>query len=244
MVQKMTLLSFLLFFLCKIGVSQQTITAQEIMKDLQAGKDISISNATIVGNLDFTFMEEQIEKLPSKRISPKRNNTFKYTVLSKVSFTNCTFKNHVLAYIPDGDNTGYTFIADFEDDAIFQDCMFERKALFKHAIFKKMTSFAGSRFYEDTTFKHAIFENNGDFMSVISESEMTFKHAIFKKLARFDNAIFTDSVSFKHSMFYDGLSLVKVQIKGSLDMKHILINGNFDMAGMKVNHMIDQTRSD
>jgi hypothetical protein len=199
--KKLIFFGFLLFFLGKIGFSQQTIAATEIMKDLRAGKDISISNATIVGNLDFTLMEEQIEKLPSKRIPPKRNNTIKCKVLSKVSFTNCIFKNHVLAYIPDGDNTGYTFIADFEDDAIFQDCTFKRKALFKHSVFKKTASFAGSRFYEDTSFKHAIFESHGDFMSVKFESDMTFKHAIFKKLGRFDNAIFKDNISFKHSMF-------------------------------------------
>ena len=75
MAKKLILFGFLLFFLGKIGFSQQTIAATEIMKDLRAGKDISISNATIVGNLDFTLMEEQIEKLPSKRIPPKRNNT-------------------------------------------------------------------------------------------------------------------------------------------------------------------------
>ena len=50
----------------------------------------------------------------------------------KISFKNCTFKDDVLAYIPDSDDSGYTFTASFEDEAIFINCTFERKAMFKY----------------------------------------------------------------------------------------------------------------
>lgn len=239
MTPKITLLTFILTLIGLTGFSQKTVYAEDIMRDIKAGKDISISNATIEGILDFTFMDEQLENRARKRASRKRNNTIKYTVTSKVSFINCTFRNHVLAYIPDGDNTGYTFIADFEDDATFKDCMFERKAMFKHSTFVRNTSFEGSTFDAGTTFKHAVFDEKANFKNTEFESSATFKHAIFKEMVQFDASIFHENVTLKHTMFRNGLSLKEVQFKGSLDMKHTMIKGDFDMSGMKVSDDID-----
>jgi hypothetical protein len=237
--RKITLLTFILTLISLTGFSQKTVYAEDIMNDIKAGKDISISNATIKGILDFTYMDEQLENQPRKRASRKRNNTIKYKVASKVSFTNCTFRNHVLAYIPDGDNTGYTFIADFEDDVVFKDCMFERKAMFKHSIFVGSTSFEGSTFDAGTTFKHAAFNEEANFKNTVFESNTTFKHAIFKEMVQFNESIFHENVTLKHTTFRNGVSFQNVQFKGSLDMKHTMIKGKFNMTGMKVSDDID-----
>lgn len=239
MTYKTTLLTVFIATTSLTGFSQKTVYAEDILKDIKAGKDISISNATIKGILDFTYMDEQLEKQPKKRASRKRNNTIKYKVSSKVSFINCIFRNHVLAYIPDGDNTGYTFIADFEDDVIFKDCMFERKAMFKHSVFAGSASFEGSTFDAGTTFKHALFDQVANFKNTVFESNSTFKHAIFKEMVQFDASIFHENVTLKHTLFRNGLSLQNVQFKGSLDMKHTMIKGKFNMTGMKVSDDID-----
>ena len=60
---------FTLLFLTTALFAQKTIEASAIMKDIKAGKDISYQNKTIVGTLDFTFMEDALEKLPSKKRS-------------------------------------------------------------------------------------------------------------------------------------------------------------------------------
>ena len=182
MTHKITLITLVFALISLTGFSQKTVYAEDIMRDIKAGKNISISNATVEGILDFTFMEEQLEKRPRKKASRKRNNTIKYTISSKVSFTNCTFKNHVLGYIPDGENTGYTFIADFEDEVIFNNCMFERKAMFKHSTFVRKASFEGSTFDSGTTFKHAIFEKSANFKNTVFDGGNTFKHAMFKEM--------------------------------------------------------------
>ena len=37
------------------------------MEDIKKGKTISINNTTVVGTLDFTFMEEASADLPEKK---------------------------------------------------------------------------------------------------------------------------------------------------------------------------------
>ena len=103
----------LLFLASTFSFAQKNIEASDIMKDIKEGKNISYQNVTIVGTLDFTFMDEALEKLPSKRKNSwwgNSTNEIKNYIEVKISFTNCTFKDDVLAYIPHED-TGYTFNA-------------------------------------------------------------------------------------------------------------------------------------
>lgn len=102
---KITLL-FALFLSCTF-FAQKTIEASDIMADIKKGKSITYQNATIVGTLDFTFMDDAMQKLPSKRKSSwwssgNSTNEVKKLIEVKISFTNCTFKDDVLAYIPEG----------------------------------------------------------------------------------------------------------------------------------------------
>jgi len=55
------------FLLTTSIVAQTKINASDIMKDIKSGKDITYKNATIVGQLDFTFMDEQLKKLPKRK---------------------------------------------------------------------------------------------------------------------------------------------------------------------------------
>ena len=49
------------------GNAQTIVKASDIMEALKRGEDVSYSNATIEGVLDFTFMEEKLPELPTKR---------------------------------------------------------------------------------------------------------------------------------------------------------------------------------
>ena len=208
------------FLLTTSIVAQTKINASDIMKDIKSGKDITYKNATIVGQLDFTFMDEQLKKLPKRKKSSWWNknsdNKVKKQISTKISFENCTFEDNVFAYIHDED-TGYTFVANFEDVAIFNNCVFKEMAMFKYSHFSNQADFTDSKFNGDTT----------------------FKYADFKKDISFSNAVFKESATFKYAKFKDGVSLNKTRFEEDLDFKYTKVNGDFDIAGMHVEYDID-----
>lgn len=220
MKKQITLLSFAFFLTTSALFCQTSILAKDLIKDIKSGKNISLKNTTIEGVLDLTFMEEKKESLPKRKKSWWGNyssNTVENLIETKLSFVNCTFKDDVLAYIPDSDNSGYTFIASFESDAIFKDCTFEGKAMFKYSNFESESSFENAIFKDDTTFKYAKFDN---FIS-------------------FENSKFSESATFKYSKFSNGISFKNAKFDEDLNIKYAKISGNFDVKGMKVGFDID-----
>ena len=129
------IITLLILTITTVTFSQKTVDASDILQDIKDGKAVSISNATINGILDLTYMDDALPKLPKRRKRWWNNggsNEVNKLIENKISFINCTFTDDVLAYIPDEDS-GYTFTADFEDVVIFKDCTFERKAMFKYS---------------------------------------------------------------------------------------------------------------
>lgn len=242
MKNKITLLTLAFAFVSFTAFAQKRINAKDIIKDIKAGKNVEISNATIEGMLDFTYMEEKLKDLPKRKKRWWNNgesNDVKNKIETKVSFTNCTFKDDVLAYIPDSDDSGYTFTADFEDDAIFENCTFERKAMFKYSDFESNASFENTKFKDDSTFKYAKFKRSASFENTVFENEATFKYAQFRNFISFENSTFQESATFKYAKFSDGVSLKNVQFEENLNIKYTSVKGKFNISGMKVAYDID-----
>ncbi|AUC83986.1 hypothetical protein CW731_01175 [Polaribacter sp. ALD11] len=242
---KITLLAISFFLVNSISYAQRTVKASAIMKDIKAGKSISIENTTIEGVLDFTYMDDAMEKLPRKRKSSWFNwssnnssNEIKKMIDVKISFINCTFKEDVLAYIPDEDS-GYTFIASFEDIAIFKNCNFERKAMFKYSRFERDSDFSNSTFDDENTFKYAKFDKNIDFSNTLFNEAATFKYAKFSKNVSFSNATFKDSATFKYTQFNDGVSFKNTKFEEDLNIKYMKVSGDFNISNMDVAYEID-----
>lgn len=238
---KLMILSCL--FVSMTFFAQKTVKAYDIMKDIKAGNSISHQNAKIVGTLDFTFMDEASEKLPRKKKSfwwgnGNSSNDVKNKIEVDISFVNCTFKDDVLAYIPNEDS-GYTFTADFEKLAIFKNCNFERKAMFKYSTFEKASDFSGSNFDDDTTFKFAIFEKDTSFENTRFTETATFKYAEFNRNVSFSNSVFEDEAIFKYTKFKDGVSFSNTNFEEDLDIKYMEVSGSFDISKMKVGFDID-----
>lgn len=245
MKNKITLIAFSLFLISTVAFSQKKIEASTILKDIKSGKSISIKNATIVGVLDFTFMDEAIEKLPRKKKnswfnwnSGNSTNEVKKIIETKISFINCTFRDDVLAYIPDEDS-GYTFTASFEDIAIFKDCKFERKAMFKYSRFERNSDFSGSSFDDDSTFKYAKFDKDISFSNTVFDEIATFKYAKFNNNVSFSNATFKDSAIFKYTNFSEGVSFKNANFEEDLNIKYMKVSGDFNVSNMKVAYDID-----
>ncbi|APZ47744.1 hypothetical protein BW723_16210 [Polaribacter reichenbachii] len=241
MKHKITLLAVL--FLSISFFAQKTIEASDILKDIKNGKSISYQNATIVGTLDLTYMDEAMEKLPSKRKSSwwgngNSSNEIKKIIEVSISFINCTFKDDVLAYIPDEDS-GYTFTASFEDIAIFKNCNFERKAMFKYSRFESESDFSGSFFEDNSTFKYAKFDKDVSFESTKFSEISTFKYAKFIRKVSFANSVFEDSAVFKYTKFNNGVSFFNTNFEEDLNIKYMQVSGDFDISKMKVGYDID-----
>ncbi len=231
-------LLFLLFITA--GFSQKTIEASDLLKDIKDGKTITISNATIEGVLDFTYMDNALPKLPKRRKWWNNGGSNEVTKIieSKISFINCVFTDDVLAYIPDEDS-GYTFTADFESTVTFKDCTFERKAMFKYSDFERDTDFSGTKFKDDNTFKYAKFDRAISFNNTIFEEPATFKYAEFRENVSFANSIFKETATFKYSKFKDGVSFNNTKFQEDLNLKYTKVTGQFDTKNMEVSYEID-----
>ena len=238
---KFTFLTFLIF--ATITFSQKQIEASDIMKDIKNGKSISYKNATIVGVLDFTYMDEALEKQPKRKKKSwwsniNSSNTVKKIIDVQISFKNCTFKDDVLAYFPHKDS-GYTFIANFEDKVIFTNCNFERKAMFKFSRFERDTDFSGATFDDDTTFKFSKFLGNISFSNSKFAETATFKHAKFNENVSFSNSVFEESAVFKYTEFKNGVSFKSTNFEEDLNIKYMNVRGDFNITDMKVGYEID-----
>lgn len=214
-----TLLSF--FLIASISITakaQQTVSASEIMEAVKKGEDVNYSNVTVTGVLDFTFMEEKEGDLPRRRSWWRGggDNTVNEDIESRISFTNVTFQDHVIAYYHDK-RTEYTFTADFEKEVTFKNCDFQRDAMFKYSTFERGASFSGAQFNGESTFKYAEFEEEGDF----------------------SNAFFDDDAIFKYTKFRSGASFNAAKFDRSLDMKYTKVRGDFDMKDMVVRWDMD-----
>ncbi|MDX6747199.1 pentapeptide repeat-containing protein [Polaribacter sp. PL03] len=240
-----TLFTISLLFITSISFAQKKIEASNIMKDIKAGKNISIKDAIIVGTLDFTFMDDAMDKPPRKKKSSwfnwnSGNSTNQITKLIgvNISFTNCTFKDDVLAYIPNEDS-GYTFTASFEEEAIFKNCNFERKAMFKYSRFERNADFSETTFRDDSTFKYAKFDKNIDFSNTLFHEIATFKYAKYNKHVSFSNATFKDSATFKYTQFNNGVSFKNTKFEEDLNIKYMKVSGEFNITNMNVAYEID-----
>ena len=242
---KFTLATLIFTLVSFVSFSQKTIDAEDIIRDIKAGKDISISNATIEGNLDFTYMEEKLESLPQKKRrrrwwnSNNGDNKIKNVIEVSISFENVTFNDDVLAYIPDSEDSGYTFIAHFEDNAIFKNCVFKRKAMFKYSKFENDSSFENADFQDDTTFKYSEFRRAANFANTTFENAATFKYTDFSTFVSFANSTFEESATFKYTKFRNGVSFKDVKFEEDLNLKYTEVRGKFDISGMKVAYDID-----
>jgi len=208
-------------FITVAATAQTKVDASKIMNDIKNGKDVVYKNTTIVGTLDFTFMEEKLDKLPRRKKSSwwnsgNKSNKIKKLIKNNVSFVNCVFEDNVLAYIHD-ENSGYTFTADFDGDAIFKHCTFNKMAMFKYSHFNEKTDFERSKFNNSSTFKYAEFSNN----------------------VSFANAIFKESATFKYSKFHNGISFNNAKFEEDLNLKYTKVSGKFDIKGMFVAFDID-----
>jgi hypothetical protein len=213
-------------FVLSVQAQTKTVNASEIMDAIKKGKEVKYENVTVEGVLDFTFMDEKLPDLPTKRRWWRNggDNTVNEVVESKITFVNVVFKDDVLAYYHD-DRSEYTFTADFENDVTFRNCKFERNAMFKYSEFERYASFEGSEFTDDSTFKYAEFEEKVSFSSTKFEEDAVFKYTKFREGVSFEEARFERSLDMKYTEVRGDFDIKGFYVRWDINSKYTKING-------------------
>lgn len=216
----------LLVLMSVSAFAQKTVDASDIMDALKKGKDVTYSDVTITGVLDFTFMDEKLDDLPTRRRwwRDGGDNEVDEMITSKISFVNCTFEDDVLAYFHDK-RSEYTFTADFERDVKFENCTFNRDAMFKYSVFERSAIFTGSSFNQETTFKYAEFEDKADFAKTFFDEDAIFKYTKFRDGANFNAAKFDRSLDMKYTKVRGDFDIKDLDVRWDIDTKYAEING-------------------
>jgi hypothetical protein len=136
----LSLLAYALFTLTLSA--QSSISAEEIIAQLNDGVDVALTGVTIRGDLDFTRLNDR-EETQKKGLGNQQQ--WKYHVRNSLSFVDCTFEGDVWGFRIEGDNrwvkTGPAHMADFHKDVLFKGCKFEEDVNFKYSHFNEKADF-------------------------------------------------------------------------------------------------------
>lgn len=205
------------------SVAQSRIQAGEILKQINAGRDVTYNNVEIEGDLDLTNLDNRRNK-NSVSTWFGSNDYFESTVEGSVSFVNCTFMGNVIAYYHKEEKDA-TYVAHFERDAVFKNCTFKRASEFKYSEFSGKADFSGSTFQRDANFKYAEFSEGPSFANAKFEDDADFKYAEFPRGTSFQKATFSGLANFKYSKFSTPLNISGIAFKGSEDFKYTKVDG-------------------
>jgi len=236
--KKATLL-FLLLVLPLVTWAQNRVNASDIIAKINRGEAVSYKNATIVGDLDLT----QLQNMKVVNKPDNRHSTTEYlsTVTVPLTFVNCTFKGDVLAYYnPDMEGLkvlsknkkNEVYNTNFEKEVRFEDCEFEGVSAFKYSKFREKASFAGSGFKNEANFKYSKFSTDADFTETRYGDEANFKYTDLPRLASFRGAIFNREANFKYTKFGRDADFRQANFRGLANFKYtkVAANMNFDKA--------------
>jgi hypothetical protein len=209
------------------ATAQTKIKASDIIKQIDAGRAVDYSNVEIEGDLDLTDLQNRRHERGSGSSLTdlfNDNSVFESQVEVSMRFTNCTFLGDVLAYYHI-ERENETYIAHFEKDAVFTNCIFKRASEFKYSEFDGLAAFAGCTFYESANFKYTEFSSGPTFANARFEGGADFKYTEFPRETTFERAIFRGLANFKYSKFRSPLNLEGISFKGTEDFKYTRIDG-------------------
>lgn len=218
----------LIVLLIGVGISissfaQSRIQASEILKKINAGRDVSYSGVEIEGDLDLTDLDNRRNNKSSNWFGVG-NDYFESTAEGSLTFVNCTFLGNVVAYYHlEGRNA--TYVTHFYRDVIFKNCNFKRSSEFKYSEFSGKADFSGTTFSRNANFKYAEFSDGPMFTNVKFNDEADFKYAEFPRGTSFQRATFYGLANFKYSKFRTPLAIDGIAFKGSEDFKYTKVDG-------------------
>jgi uncharacterized protein YjbI with pentapeptide repeats len=215
------ILTIFCLFVAASTFAQTRIKASDIIKQITERRPVEYSNAEIEGDLDLTNLENRAER-SSGRWFGNDHQMYESEIEVPVSFTNCTFLGNVLAYY---NFKNETFVAHFEKDAVFKNCIFKKDSEFKYSEFNGVANFSGCTFEEVANFKYAEFSSGPIFSNAKFEDDADFKYTEFPAETAFDHATFRGLANFKYAKFRSPLKMEGAAFKGDEDFKYTRIDG-------------------
>lgn len=217
----LTYLFIFLLAVCTGYLNAQKVNAGEIIEMINAGKDISMSDVTIVGDLDFTQLDNK-----------RRTNTggdrksYRSTVNVDLAFNNCIFEDKVMGFVNEANENWLKqnepiYHADFAGDAMFSGCTFEDDVYFKYTNFFADASFKGCGFEEEALFKYTEFGEYVDFTDAQFQGTANFKYTKLTEGVSFAEAQFRDDAIFKYTELRREVSFAGANFYGEADFKYI-----------------------
>jgi len=214
-----------------ISLAQNRVQAEDIIDQINAGRDVSYKDAVIVGDLDFRTLDDVTADKPLRKSRIVRLSTQSYSchVRSSLSFIDCTFKGDVLAYIHLNKKND-TYNAVFCEDVNFEGCEFEEASAFKYAKFQKKANFENTTYEEEALFKYAEFSTDVSFKGSNFNNDANFKYVKFPEAVDFEQTLFRDYANFKYAKFPEGVNFENAEFQGDADFKYTKFSEplNFD----------------
>ena len=223
-------------FLCLITavtsvVAQTRIKASDIISQINEGRAVEYNSVEIEGDLDLTNLKNRRLERSVTNLFSDDNDTYESIVEVPVSFTSCTFLDDVLAYYHD-DRKKDTYVAHFEEDVVFKNCIFEEGSEFKYSEFNGGATFAGCTFHDAANFKYAEFSGDPSFKNSTFKSHADFKYAEFSGGPSFSNVQFEAGADFKYTEFPRQTSFEKASFRGLANFKYTKFKSPLNMSGV------------
>lgn len=155
--------------------TQEMVSAAKILKILQKGEDIYISNAVITGDLDLTQLGGQIVNL----------NYYVTAIDAQITFVNCEFKGTVSAY-KKNDQSQHS--VHFKRGISFIECTLRKELHFQGAVVDGVAAFPGTYFEGAVHFESASFRHDANFSKSIYMGDLYFQESHFGQAAQFMNS--------------------------------------------------------
>jgi len=185
------LVAIIMFNSC--SASQKTVNknikANDILSDIAKGKNITLKDKIIEGNLDFSTLNSVFLSQATQLVY----------VNSAINFINCTFKGKIIAQKR---SEKIATVTDFAKNLGFINCTFEKELNFDQAIFRSQISFNQSKFKKSVFMRGAEFRSSKNF---------------FIEIHAFDNFLLTNSkfygnANFMKSVFEKQFSIQKIVV--------------------------------
>jgi uncharacterized protein YjbI with pentapeptide repeats len=235
---KKSIVLVLAFLFLSVSVfAQSRVSTKDILKSIDEGKSVNYKGVEIVGDLDFTSIQDKVADKNNKR-SRISTKVFWYHVRTPLNFIDCTFKNDVIAYFHD-DIKNETHNAVFHSDVSFQGCVFQGKSAFKYCEFYKGADFARTTFHKEALFKYTEFFTEVSFAGSVFLSDANFKYTKFPARADFQNDTFHHLANFKHTKFPQGVSFENAVFKGDANFKYTKFYEPFSFEGTEFEDSVD-----
>ncbi|MCD9185849.1 MAG: pentapeptide repeat-containing protein [Pyrinomonadaceae bacterium] len=173
---KIFIISAVIFIsVCGVFAQEKTFSASEVAARFQSGKDISIENARIIGDLDLTNFPNQINDAVYRE-KGKTAKVFSSIFAQNVSFKNVKFAGNVIFFRKEeNEKEIFEYRIQFKNTVKFENCTFEKDVNFELTNFDNGVSFAGSVFKQKPLFIRIGLEKSADFTGTVFEQKAVFQ---------------------------------------------------------------------